>query len=223
MGAAFAKDDDDEFADLGAKVTGATRSVQVFRALPQELSSISELSTAPSTQQLELPVLKLPKLTMTSGYSAKSPPVKASKNEFRCCGPADSFHLLCADFGEEKDFAKKQCPFQLCGNPSGFGNGWAVPQEVVECDMEPSPRQRLALDTVPRTSGNGSGHVQKMSLTHEPLQSHRGIKNQQHKESTAALAKRNRANAKADGGARSLHSYNGSSRKQNPGWISCVM
>jgi len=91
MGAAFAKDEDDEFADLGAKVTGATPSVAASRHIPNEASrhcpnersGLSELSTAPpSAQHLELPVLE-PEGTMTTEDFTMSPR-EASQSSLLC-------------------------------------------------------------------------------------------------------------------------------------------
>mmetsp|Transcript_123040 Transcript_123040/g.244907 ORF Transcript_123040/g.244907 Transcript_123040/m.244907 type:complete len:271 (-) Transcript_123040:29-841(-) len=269
MGAALAKDEDDEFADLGAKVTGASPSVAASRTWLQERSGISELSTAaPSNLHLELPVLE-PEATMTTEEYAVSPreanqsallcapnceaaqalaeavvqEVQASTEELPRWGSADSFRLLCSGIADETEVTKDRCPFQVC-HPSGCGNRWEMSEEVVECEeMEGSlawhvprgltPRQRLALDAVPRSSGNGNGYVQPMALTHEPLQSNRGIKNHQENKEVAAqmrlaaVTNHQRAEEAAWAAARKSRRANteaggASPRRQKAGWVTCL-
>jgi len=271
MGTAFAKDGDDQLADLGAKVTAATPSVAVFRTWPQDRSGTSESSTAPPSQQLELPMLE-PEITTSTEGNAMSPrvanysaficatdceaahalaeaTVETGKDEHPCWGSADCFSLLCSGSGEETEITKEQCLFQFCRDPSGSGIRWTVPQEVVECDdiegslalgvpQSLTPRERLALDIVPQSSGNGRGHVQQMTLTNKSLESNRGIKNQQHKKAAsqmhlaavsnhqraeieawaASRVERSRANSKASGGDSSPSPPNGSPRRLKAGW-----
>lgn len=244
-GTACAKDDDDDqFTDLGAKVTGPTLSVAASRAWPQERTGTSELSTAPSVQQLEKPVLeRIAQATNCEPTQALAEAALESvKNDLACWGSADSCRLRCSSIGEDTEMTKElcRCLFQLCTDRSGSG----VPEEVVECEDEAlTPRQRLALDTVPRSSGNGTGCTQPMTFTHELLQSNRGIKKQQqHRKAAsqmhlvavnnhmraeaaswaAARAERRHANCEAGADAGSLVPHSGSPRRQKAGWVSSL-